>query len=132
VDLNARLTSSLNVQLAQSAVERGSGAQAAAASVVEQRSHRVTGTVRQIVRTRPSVRTEGARAKLDHAVAVFIDANRRTSDRLSEPPPTGGDSAQPARETALEATVQSSATLNELASASASSNASATLTARRR
>jgi hypothetical protein len=131
VDLNARLTSQLDVALAQSAVDGGSGSQAAAASLVEQRSHRVTGTVRQIVRTRPSVRSEDARAKLDHAVAVFVDANRRTSETLSDPPSAGGDdSAQPARETALEATVQSSATLGELSSASSSS--SATLGARRR
>jgi hypothetical protein len=108
VDLNARLTSKLNVDLARSAGEGGAGAQGAAATVVEQRSHRVTGTVRQIVRTRPSVRSEDARAKLDHAVAVFIEANRRTSEKLSEPPAGGDDSAQPARESALDATVQSS------------------------
>jgi hypothetical protein len=108
VDINARLTSALNVQVAQAGNGGGAASQDAAAHIIEARSHRVTGMVRGIVRARPSVRSEDARAKLDHAIAAFIDANRRTSEKLGEAAASGDDSAQPATESALEATAQSS------------------------
>ena len=57
---------------------------------------------------RPSVRSENARAKLDHAIAVFVEANRRTSEKLGEAAASGDGAAQPATESALAATAQSS------------------------
>jgi hypothetical protein len=125
VDLSASLTSSLNAKVSQSAVDGGSGSQAAATAVNDARAASADVTVQQIKGTLPSVRSDQARAKLDHAISVLTPA---TPDNTGASASTGSQDGQAPASASANAGVSGTASLGQVASTSSVASTTATAT----